>query len=267
MDRRLLYYRMRRRAVVPYATATSGQPLPYLPPPMARTGVPADEGRTALPIFQNGTPRQGVLCGSAPTLYSSRVQQQARIQAHHWVPLRTTRGTLTCPTLRLKRGCQYLGVKGSRVQVPPSRLVRGVFRSQFREPTGEPMAFPERRQAGSVAFAFRVRFTAGAVFGESGQDLLTVDRLGDRRAAVPDQVGNVLQASIVRAEDGHERECRSSRGVHAPPTRAASVILPNSFRTPSGPAAFRPRGRTRDRALATSPPHLPAASRSAAWRM
>ena len=47
------------------------------------------------------------------------------------------------------------------------------------------MAFPERGQAGSVAFAFRVRFTAGAVFGESGPDLVTVDRLGDRRAAVP----------------------------------------------------------------------------------
>jgi len=119
------------------------------------------------------------------------------------------------------------------------------------------MAFPERGQVGSVAFAFRVQFTAGAVFGEGGLDLVTVDRLGDRRAAVPDQVGNVLQVGIVRAEDGHERECRSSRGVHAPPSRAALVILPNSFRTPSGPAAFRPRGRTRDRALATSPPHLP----------
>ncbi len=54
---------MRRRAV-PYATGTSGQPLPYLPLPMARTGVPADEDRTALPIFQTGTRRQGVACGS-----------------------------------------------------------------------------------------------------------------------------------------------------------------------------------------------------------
>jgi len=67
------------------------------------------------------------------------------------------------------------------------------------------MAFPERGQVGSVAFAFRVQFTAGAVFGEGGLDLVTVDRLGDRRAAVPDQVGNVLQVGIVRAEDGHER--------------------------------------------------------------
>ena len=67
------------------------------------------------------------------------------------------------------------------------------------------MAFPERRQADSVAFAFRVRFTAGAVFGEGGLDLLTVDRLGDRRATVPDQVADVLQPDIVCAQDGHER--------------------------------------------------------------
>jgi len=46
---------MSRRTVLPYATATSGQPLPYLPLPIARTGVPADEDRTALPIFQTGT--------------------------------------------------------------------------------------------------------------------------------------------------------------------------------------------------------------------
>jgi hypothetical protein len=45
----------------------------------------------------------------------------------------------------------------------------------------------------------------GGVIGEGGPDLVTVDRLGDRRAAVPDRVGNVLQAGIVRAEDGHER--------------------------------------------------------------
>jgi hypothetical protein len=41
------------------------------------------------------------------------------------------------------------------------------------------MAFPERRQGGSLAFAFSVRFTAGVVFGESGLDPVTVDRLGD----------------------------------------------------------------------------------------
>ena len=32
----------------------------------------------------------------------------------------------------------WLGVKGSRVQIPPSRLFRVVFRPRFREPTGEP---------------------------------------------------------------------------------------------------------------------------------
>ena len=41
--------------------------------------------------------------------------------------------------------------------------------------------------------------------GERGPDLVTVDRLGDRRAAVPNQVADVLQPDIVRAEDGYER--------------------------------------------------------------
>ena len=80
-------------------------------------------------------------------LYSTRVQQRVCIQAHHGVPLRTTEGTLTCPTLRLTRGCQYLGVKGSRVQIPPSRLVRGIFRSEFREPIGEPMGSRTRAKS------------------------------------------------------------------------------------------------------------------------
>jgi hypothetical protein len=41
--------------------------------------------------------------------------------------------------------------------------------------------------------------------GERGPDLVTVNRLGHRRAAVPDKVADVLQADIVRAQDGHER--------------------------------------------------------------
>ena len=45
----------------------------------------------------------------------------------------------------------------------------------------------------------------GGVIGEGGPDLVPVDRLGDRRAAVPDQVTDVLQADIVRTEDGQER--------------------------------------------------------------
>src|SRR5450755_1834962 len=112
---------MRRRTVVPYATATSGQPLPYLPLPMARTGVPADEGRTALPIFQTGTRRQGVLCGSAPALYSSQVQQPARIPAHYGEPLRTAERllTLACAGVRVNLpvpGGQ--GVAGSKSRRP-----------------------------------------------------------------------------------------------------------------------------------------------------
>ncbi len=106
---------------MPYATATSGQPLPYLPLPMASTGVPADEGQTALPIFQTGTRRQGVLCGSTPTLYSSQVQQRARIPAHYGEPLRTNERLLTWPYAGA-RVCVPVsggqGVAGSNPAVP-----------------------------------------------------------------------------------------------------------------------------------------------------
>ena len=102
-------------------------------------------------------------------LYSTRVQQRVCIQAHHGIPLRTTKRTLTCPTLRLTRGYQYLGVKGPQVQIPPSRLVKQVFGFNFREPIGEPMAFPEQGQASSVAFAFRMRFTAVALSVRAGR--------------------------------------------------------------------------------------------------
>jgi hypothetical protein len=41
-------------------------------------------------------------------------------------------------------GRSCLGVKGSRVQIPPSRLVRGVFGYKFQEPIGEPTGSPEQ---------------------------------------------------------------------------------------------------------------------------
>src|SRR5271165_2167165 len=144
MDRRLLYCRMRRlsnEAARSRAIRDSDQrsATPYLPLPMARTGVPADEGRTALPIFQTGTRRQGVPCGSAPTLYSSQVQQQARIPAHYGEPLRTNERWLTCASAAVRVNLPVSGGQGSRVQIPPSRLVREFFGLNFREPTGEPM--------------------------------------------------------------------------------------------------------------------------------
>ena len=120
---------MRRRAVVPYATATSGQPLPYLPLPMARTGVPAGEGRTALPIFQTRTRRQCVVCGSAPTLYSSQVQQRARITADHGGPLGTAERSLTLAYAAVHGQVPVSGgqgVAGSNPAVPT------VFRTLLR---------------------------------------------------------------------------------------------------------------------------------------
>jgi hypothetical protein len=71
-------------------------------------------------------------------LYSTRVQQRVCTQAHHWVPLRTTKGTLTCPRLRLERRCQYLGVKGSRVQIPPSQLFFERFSAVYSSSTAVP---------------------------------------------------------------------------------------------------------------------------------
>ena len=114
---------------MPYATATSGQPLPYLPLPMARTGVPADEGRTALPIFQTGTRREGVLCGFAPTLYSSQVQQQARIPAHYGEPLRTTERTLTWPYAGMH---VHVPVSGGQGVAGSNPAVPTVFRTLLR---------------------------------------------------------------------------------------------------------------------------------------
>ena len=44
-----------------------------------------------------------------------------------------------------------------------------LFRFNFREPIGEPMAFPEQGQASSGAFAFRMRFTAVALSVTAGR--------------------------------------------------------------------------------------------------
>ena len=63
------------------------------------------------------------------------------------------------------------GVKGSRVKIPPSRLVRLVFRLKFREPTGSqrncwfPVGFG---YAGCVTLALRIRFMAVASLLSAG---------------------------------------------------------------------------------------------------
>src|SRR6201992_459793 len=45
----------------------------------------------------------------------------------------------------------------------------------------------------------------GGGLGEGGADLVAVDGLGDRCAAVANQVADVFQADVVGAEDRHER--------------------------------------------------------------
>jgi hypothetical protein len=118
--------RLSNEAARSHATRDSDQrsATPVPPLPMTRTGVPADEGRTALPIFQTGTRRRGLLCGSAPTLYSSQVQQRARITADHGGPLGTAERSLTLA---------YAAVHG---QVPVSGG-QGVAGSNPAVPTGQ----------------------------------------------------------------------------------------------------------------------------------
>ena len=65
--------------------------------------------------------RAGAQGGWTPMLYSTRVQQRARIQAHHGVPLRTTKRMLTWPYAGA-RVCVPVsggqGVAGSNPAVP-----------------------------------------------------------------------------------------------------------------------------------------------------
>ena len=79
---------MRRRAVVPYATATSGQPLPYLPLPMARTGVPADRGPDHATDLPNWDPAPGRTVHS----YADAVQQPGTATGTHYGGSRRTSG-------------------------------------------------------------------------------------------------------------------------------------------------------------------------------
>ena len=71
-----------------------------------------------------------------------------------------------------------LGVKGSRVQIPPSRLVRDTFRLQVRESTREPIGFPEQGLSRLDSLRVQAAVHGRRVLGERGPDLVPVDRLG-----------------------------------------------------------------------------------------
>ena len=113
-----------------------------------------------------------------------------------------------------------LGVKGSPVQIRPSRPL--LSRSEgvsdlgpgplfdLREPDGEPPGWcflvPLRdglSRSGPLLAEDLVHGRGAG--GERGPDLVPVDGLGDGCAAVADQVADVLDADAVGAEDGHER--------------------------------------------------------------
>src|SRR5450631_2370401 len=131
---RRLYCRMRRlpkeaarSRAIRDSDQRSATPVPSTADGQDRRS--ADEGRTALPIFQTGTRRQGVLCGSAPTLYSSQVQQRARITADHGGPLGTAERSLTLAYAAVHGQVPVSGgqgVAGSNPAVPT------VFRTLLR---------------------------------------------------------------------------------------------------------------------------------------
>ena len=78
----------------------------------------------------------------------------------------------------------------------------------LREPTGEPMELwfpvgPGLRGLRGLGLENPVH--GRRALGERGPYFVTVHGLGDRCAAVPDQVADVFEPDIVRTEDGHER--------------------------------------------------------------
>ena len=168
----------------------------------------------ALPV------RAGARGGWAPMLYSTRVQQRARITADHGGPLGPAERSLTLA---------YAAVHG---QVPVSGG-QGVAGSNPAVPTGQRGFVPlflilgsqlgsqwlsRSRAASSVAFAFRDAVHNGGAIGEGRRDLVTGNRLGDRRAAVPRLVDDVLRADIV-----HTRHRPPPRPSHAPSDHPARL--------------------------------------------
>ena len=123
-------------------------------------------------------------CGRSPgSLQARRPQIRAYGLGTIWGPHvalvagqpacdRTTSYARTTPLSCEDAYPTVLGVKGSRVQIPPSRLVRGVSCPSFdlREPTGEPMElwFPGQDYADCVALALRIRFMAVAPLVSAG---------------------------------------------------------------------------------------------------
>jgi hypothetical protein len=79
-------------------------------------------------------------------------------------------------------------------------------------------------------FLLRILFNGDGAGGERGPDLVPVDGLGDRRAAVTDQVADVLDADTVGGQDGHERVPQFPWRPRLP-RPAALVMTANSRRT------------------------------------
>src|SRR6266487_1821118 len=109
----------------------------------------------------------------------------------------------------------WLGVKGSRVQIPPSRpessrsegvseILRDPF-SIFGSQTGSHSlcGFGGLRLLARLGPLLEDLVHGRGAGGERGPDLVPVDGLGDRGSAVAHQVADVLDADAVGAEDGH----------------------------------------------------------------
>ena len=76
-----------------------------------------------------GPSARAYCAGSAPTLYSSQVQQQARIPAHYGEPLRTTERTLTWPYAGMH---VHVPVSGGQGVAGSNPAVPTVFRTLLR---------------------------------------------------------------------------------------------------------------------------------------
>jgi len=131
------------RAPCPSVTFRRGHsPCRCRPVAGSRQRLPPSRTLTILSLARGtGTSARAYCAGSAPTLYSSQVQQQARIPAHYGEPLRTTERTLTWP---------YAGM---HVHVPVSGG-QGVAGSNPAVPTGKGYFSLRRSGANSGANRF-----------------------------------------------------------------------------------------------------------------
>ncbi len=86
--------------------------------------------------------------------------------------LSQVRGSPADSVRPVQTGRSWLGAKGSRVQIPPSRLVKHVFGFNFREPIGGANGFPGAGAGELGGVRLQGAVHGGGVIGEGGPDLV-----------------------------------------------------------------------------------------------